>query len=114
MFYHDMIGRFFYSVEKITKMQEVYDLSSINNSEIKFRWIRLGLKSKWEDAVSLAVQMVSEQGRMKFLRPIYRDLYGWEEKRELAIQTFNSNKNGYMHVAVQGLEKDLKLSKESS
>ena len=74
MFYHHMIGRFIYSVEKIAKMQEVYGLSSVNNSEIKFRWIRLGLKSKWEGALPLAAQMVSEQGRMKFLRPIYRYL----------------------------------------
>ena len=43
-----------------------------------------------------------------------RDMYGWAEKRELAIQTFNNNKESYMHVAVQGLEKDLKLSKESN
>ena len=39
----------------------------------------------------------------------FRDLYNWEEKREVAIQTFNKNKMEYMHVAVQGLEKDLKL-----
>ena len=31
-------------IEKLEKMQEVYDLSSSNNSEIKFKWIRLGLK----------------------------------------------------------------------
>lgn len=24
-------------------------------------------------------------GRMKFVRPLYRDLYSWEEKRQLAI-----------------------------
>ena len=42
----------------------------------------------------------------------FRDLYGWEEKREFAIQTFNANKNGYMHVAVQGLEKDMKLNQK--
>jgi len=97
------------STEKVTKMEELYKFNAVNNSEIKFRWIRLGLRCKWEDAIPLAIQMVSEQGRMKFLRPIYRDLYNWEEKREVAIQTFNSNKDGYMHVAAQGLEKDLKL-----
>ena len=43
-----------------------------------------------------------------------RDMYGWKEKREVAIQTFNSNKESYMHVAVQGLEKDLKISKEAN
>jgi leukotriene-A4 hydrolase len=56
----------------MTKMQELYDLSSNNNNEIKFRWIRLGIKAHWDDAVPRAVQMVTVQGRMKFLRPIYR------------------------------------------
>ena len=54
------------------KMQELYNLNAVNNSEIKFRWIRLGLRSKWENAIPRAIQMVTEQGRMKFLRPIYR------------------------------------------
>jgi hypothetical protein len=53
-------------------MGELYKLSGSNNSEIKFRWIRLGIRARWEDAIPRAVQMVTEQGRMKFLRPIYR------------------------------------------
>ena len=44
-----------------------------------------------------------------YLSFAFRDLYNWEAKREVAIQTFNKNKMEYMHVAVQGLEKDLKL-----
>jgi len=94
---------------KLDKMQELYDLDSVVNSEIRFRWIRLGLRGKWQPAVAQAVQMVTEQGRMKFLRPLYRDLYAWEDTREVAIQTFLKNKDSMMHVAVQGLELDLKL-----
>ena len=60
------------SVKKLQKMQELYDLSSYTNSEIRFRWIRLGLRGKWQDAISKATQMVSEQGRLKFTRPLYR------------------------------------------
>lgn len=60
------------SVAKLEKMQALYDLSSNKNSEIKVNWIRLGLKARWMDAVPRAIQMVTEQGRMKFLRPIYR------------------------------------------
>ena len=56
----------------MSKLEEVYNLNSNNNCEIKSRWIRLGLKANWDDAVPRAVQMVSEQGRMKYLRPIYR------------------------------------------
>ncbi len=53
-------------------MGSTYNLSQVKNSEIRFRWIRLGLRGKWKDAVPRAVDMVTEQGRMKFLRPIYR------------------------------------------
>ena len=60
------------SVEKLDKMEQLYNLNANNNSEIKFKWIRLGLKAKWMNAVPRAVQMVTEQGRMKFLRPLYR------------------------------------------
>ena len=54
------------------KMQALYNFNAVNNSEIKFRWIRLGLRAKWDNAIPRAIQMVTEQGRMKFLRPIYR------------------------------------------
>ena len=60
------------SVEKLSRMQEMYKLNDCNNSEIRFKWIRLCLKGRWKEAVSIAVQMVSEHGRLKFLRPIYR------------------------------------------
>ena len=60
------------SIEKLKKMEEIYQLNGVNNSEIKCKWIRLGLKGKWRDAIPRAVEMVTEQGRMKFLRPLYR------------------------------------------
>ena len=61
-------------IEKLEEMEKLYSLNANNNSEIKFRWIRIGLKSKWDNAVSRAVSMVSEQGRLKFLKPLYRYL----------------------------------------
>ena len=60
------------SITKLVKMQEHYDLNAYTNSEIRFRWIRLGLQGKWQDAIPRAVKMVTEQGRMKYLKPIYR------------------------------------------
>lgn len=53
-------------------MEKVYNLNGVSNNEIRFRWIRLGLLGKWKDAVARAVEMVTEQGRMKYLRPLYR------------------------------------------
>ena len=59
-------------MKKLEKMGELYKLSGVKNSEVRCRWIRLGLKGRWRDAIPRAVQMVTDQGRMKFLRPIYR------------------------------------------
>ena len=56
------------SASAVGAMEEAYGLAASTNSEIKFRWIRLGLRARYEPAVDLAVQMVTEQGRMKFLR----------------------------------------------
>ena len=124
------------SASAVGAMEEAYGLAASTNSEIKFRWIRLGLRARSEPAVDLAVQMVTEQGRMKFLRytlrifdsffmlntfkyflqqmlfcsPIYRDMYAWEEKRQVALDTYNKVKNTYMHVARDGLEKILHIN----
>ena len=42
----------------------------------------------------------------------FRDLYNWEEARQTALDTFQKVKSSYMHVAVQGLEIDMKLVKK--
>ncbi len=97
------------SVAKLQAMEAAYGLSAVKNSEIRFSWIRLGLLSRWKDAIPRAVQMVTEQGRMKFLRPLYRDLFKWDEARDVALETFKKNRDSMMKVSVQGLEKDLKL-----
>ncbi len=38
---------------------------------------------RWPAVVPLAVKLVTEQGRMKFVRPIYRDLYAWTDMRKV-------------------------------
>ncbi|XP_064078786.1 leukotriene A-4 hydrolase-like isoform X2 [Macrobrachium nipponense] len=98
------------SITKLEKMEELYGMSSRNNAEIKFRWLRLGLKSHWPDCVDEALKFITEQGRMKFVRPIYRDFYAWEEMRSRAIATFKANKDSMMHVAAYVVAKDLHLS----
>jgi len=98
------------SLAALDKMEELYKLSESPNTEIVFRWIRVGIAARWEKCIPGAVKLVTEQGRMKFVRPVYRDLYGWEEKRQVAIDTFNANKDKMMSVAREMVAKDLHLA----
>ncbi|MBN3316293.1 LKHA4 hydrolase, partial [Atractosteus spatula] len=84
------------------------------NAIFRFRWLRLCVRSKWEEAVPLAFQMATEQGRMKFTRPLFRELYNFDKYREKAVSTFLKHK-GCMHpVTAMLVAKDLKVEPSKS
>lgn len=60
------------SCQKIDLLDKLYKFGQTQNSEILFRWIRLGIKAKWEPILQLALKFVTDQGRMKFTRPVYK------------------------------------------
>ncbi|XP_062338916.1 leukotriene A-4 hydrolase [Osmerus eperlanus] len=93
----------------VKRMQEVYNLNTYNNSEIRFRWLRLCVKSRWEEQVPLALKMATDQGRMKFTRPLFRDVFGFGKFRDEAVRVFQAHRAA-MHPVTAGLvAKDLKL-----
>ena len=96
---------------KIEKMAELYKLNQSTNTEILFLWIRLGLKAKWEPSVPEALNLVNIQGRMKFVKPLYRDLYNWTEKRQQAVDNFLVHGDKLMFVAREKVSKILHLDK---
>lgn len=97
------------SLTKLKKMEDVYEMNARGNAEIRFRWLRLGIAGRWLEQVPAALEMVTTQGRMKYVRPLYRDLGAWKEVRERTIETYQKNKQYMMHVSAHTVGKDLKL-----
>ena len=60
------------SASNYDQLTSIYELDESGNAEIKFNWLRLGLHAKAESAVEPAIKMATEQGRMKFTRPLFR------------------------------------------
>ncbi|XP_063540156.1 leukotriene A-4 hydrolase isoform X1 [Cydia strobilella] len=98
------------SVDSLRSMGQAYKLDTSKNAEIKYRWLRLCIRSKDLDKVPEALDFVNKQGRMKYVRPIYRDLYAWEEVRQQAINNFLENEKYMMHVSAYTVRKDLHLN----
>ena len=96
-------------IVKIKKMSELYKMDNSSNVEIIFRWVRLCLKARWEPSVTEALKLVNKQGRMKFVRPLYRDLYSWEEKRQVAVDNFLAHRDEMMYVTSDMVGKDLHI-----
>ncbi|XP_036376123.1 leukotriene A-4 hydrolase [Megalops cyprinoides] len=101
-------------VSHVKRMQEVYNLNAVKNAEIKFRWLRLCVRSKWEEAVPLAFKMATEQGRMKFTRPLFREVYNFDKFRDEAVSTFIKYRGAMHPVTAFLVAKDLKVDQGQS
>lgn len=89
----------------LIKMDQLYNLTSSKNSEIRFRWQRICLQCGYEPIQSQVVDFITTQGRMKFVRPLYRDLM--RVNPDLAKSTFMKNRDMYHPIAAKMLGQDL-------
>jgi len=62
------------SLAVLDAIDDAYSLTSDANAEIRSRWCKLLLSAGAARSVALAVDFVTCQGRMKFVRPLYRAL----------------------------------------
>ncbi|XP_054717226.1 leukotriene A-4 hydrolase-like [Uloborus diversus] len=99
-----------FPLNKIEKLTDVYGLKNTRNSEVQYRWIRLGLKAQWKGIIDSALEFVTTIGRMKFIRPIYRDMYAWDETREKAISVYYQHRDEMMYQSASAIAKDLHIS----
>ncbi|KPJ12486.1 Leukotriene A-4 hydrolase [Papilio machaon] len=106
----ELVERNAMTVEKLHALNDAYKISDSKNSEIQYRWMRLCVRSKDSTKLDDVFNFLNNQGRMKFVRPIYRDLYAWEEVRQKAIDNFLQHEPYMMHVSAYTLRKDLHLS----
>lgn len=97
------------SIEKLKALNKVFHFDTVKNSEIKFRWLRICIKAGWEEKAPDAFTWVNSVGRMKFVRPLYRDLYEWESTKQQAVDNFMANKHTMMYVTQYTLAKDLNI-----
>uniref|UniRef100_A0A9J7Z9X1 Leukotriene A(4) hydrolase n=1 Tax=Cyprinus carpio carpio TaxID=630221 RepID=A0A9J7Z9X1_CYPCA len=94
----------------VKKMQEVYQLNSVKNAEVRFRWLRICVRAHWEEAVPLALKMATEQGRMKFTRPLFKEVYNFSKYSDKALNTFKENRGALHPVTAMLVAKDLKIN----
>ncbi len=76
----------------LQEMDAAYGLSKCQNAEIKFRWQLLCLRSNAPWIVPYVIDFITSQGRMKFVRPLYRALGSSAVGGILARKVFENNK----------------------
>jgi leukotriene-A4 hydrolase len=74
----------------------------IYNSEVKFTWYSICLKTKHSDCIDDLKMFLQSYGRMKFINPLYKRWFMLN--KEEALTFFNANKYLYHPVAVRIIE----------
>lgn len=93
--------------QKIDFLAEVYKLNETKNSEIRFRYMRICIKAHLMEMMDEIFKFADSNFRMKFVRPIYRDLAAWPEAKPLAIANFEKVRDQMMKVCAYTVAKDL-------
>jgi leukotriene-A4 hydrolase len=79
----------------LKSMNSLYSFASSKNSEILLRYCRLAVAAEDQSILPIVIRFVTSQGRMKYIRPLYKALFQSKIGNELAVQTFLQHKDFY-------------------
>ncbi|GAB9473737.1 Leukotriene a-4 hydrolase/aminopeptidase [Globisporangium polare] len=89
-----------------------HHLTTTQNAELRFRWYTLSLRALDSRLLPTIKKFLKEQGRMKYVRPLYRDLctaVGYVK----AANIFDQSKGLYHPIAVKMVQRDIEEAKAS-
>ncbi|KAJ4265585.1 Leucyl aminopeptidase yscIV [Fusarium torreyae] len=95
------------SADRAQLMGKTYDFLSSKNVEILSAYYLIALKAQDSAIYQDAATLLGRVGRMKFVRPLFRALN--KVNRQLALDTFEKNKDFYHPICKGMVEKDLGL-----
>jgi len=95
------------SSERAKLLGDAYDLLSSQNVELKAAYYHIAMGAKDTSSYEGVSDLLGRVGRMKFVRPLFRGLN--KVDRELALKTFEKNKDFYHPICRGMVEKDLGL-----
>lgn len=93
--------------ERSRLLGETYSISTSKNVELKSAYYAIALAAGDKSELPGVVELLGSVGRMKFVRPLYRKLDAVD--RDLAVSTFEKNRDFYPSTTRGQLQKDLGL-----
>ncbi|MFC3097949.1 M1 family metallopeptidase [Alteraurantiacibacter palmitatis] len=90
------------SAAQLAALDEAFGLSATGNNEIRFLWLELALKNRYQPAVPQAEEFLTRVGRNKFVSPLYRAMQGQGEwGMAIARPLYERTRPGY-HAMTRG------------
>jgi len=58
--------------ERLATLEHAFQLNSIGNMEVRFAWLDLAVRNRYDPAVPSLEHFLTEQGRGKFVKPLFK------------------------------------------
>lgn len=86
---------------QLAALDEAFGFTETGNSEILFAWLRTAIRNRYEPAFPALERFLTEQGRRKFILPLYTDLATTDWGRAMAERIYRQARPGY-HAVTAG------------
>lgn len=93
--------------EKMQLLEAAYKVNETKNAEIRFYYLRLCIRAQDRNKLREIFAFADSSFRMKFVRPIYKELAAWPEVKAEAIAHFEGIKDQMMKMVSVLIAKDL-------
>merc|ERR1712187_71324 len=100
--------------KRLDRWNEAYGFDATKNSELRFRWLTLALVCKDVVRVDAAIAMAKEVGRMKFTRPLYRELLKEPSRVPRAKAAFEEVRKCYHPITAKMVAQDFAKAEAGS
>jgi aminopeptidase N len=96
------------ATQQMKRLDEAFALTASGNSEITHDWMLHVIAAKYEPGIKKLEQFLTQQGRRKFLKPLYRKLVETDQGKVLAQRIYKQARPTYHAVSRETIDELLK------
>jgi len=90
--------------DKLAALDAAFGVTKSGNSEVLFQWLLLAVRNGYEPAHDRLEQFLTEQGRRKFLQPLYQELVKTPAGKERALAIYKKARPTYHPASVETVD----------
>lgn len=95
------------SIEQMDLLDAEFKFTQSGNSEITHDWMWHVIGSDYKPGMAKLEAFLTQQGRRKFLQPLYEKLAESEKGKQMAVRIYTRARPGYHSVSTQTIDKIL-------
>jgi hypothetical protein len=89
---------------QLAALDDAFGFGATGNTEIRFAWLRVAIRNEYRPAVPSLEGFLTEQGRRKFVLPLFTDLMASDWGRPLAQRIYRAARPGYHSVTTGSVD----------